>query len=253
MRLHRFFITPPSQPITVGEKIEVTDAALIHQWRKVFRFKGARETVILLPNSGVELVSEVVSIDDKKAVVEIVASNTKETRQKKIVLFQSIIKGDHFELVLEKCTELGVSHFVPIVAERSEKKNINLERAKKIVKEASEQSGKTTLPLVNEVMTLEEVFAPPHSPLLGKEGRTEKTGFNNFTPEFSFALDHSGSPLSTNNLKLTTANFFIGPEGGWTDRERELFRSKNIPLLSLGEQILRSETAAIAVSSLLLL
>lgn len=217
----------------MGEKIEVTDAALIHQWRKVFRFKGARETVILLPNSGVELVSEVVSIDDKKAVVEIVASNTKETRQKKIVLFQSIIKGDHFELVLEKCTELGVSHFVPIVAERSEKKNINLERAKKIVKEASEQSGKTILPIVDDVVTLEKVL-------------------NIFTVP-SIALDFSDQRIDAKNFSQKELGIFVGPEGGWTDREREFFKTKNVSMVSLGEQVLRSETAAIAVSALLLL
>jgi RsmE family RNA methyltransferase len=57
-----------------------------------------------------------------------------------VVLFASLIKKDKFEWVLEKCTELGVSEFVPVISERSEKKGLNIERARKIIKEASEQS-----------------------------------------------------------------------------------------------------------------
>lgn len=238
MRLHRFFVTSPS-PLKEGEQFKIADADLLHQWRKVFRFKGG-ETLILLDNSGAEHVSRIVSLEGKSALVEVLESRVKEDKIPFVTLFQSIIKGDHFDLVLEKCTELGVSQFVPVIAERSEKKKINLERAKRIVKEASEQSGKVRLPVVHEAMTLESVFE------LRSEGKFY------FTAEQSSALDPSGSAF-TNNLKLRTNNFFIGPEGGWTENEKKIFTSNNVKLVSLGDQVLRSETAAIAASSLLLL
>ncbi|MFM2357586.1 MAG: hypothetical protein RJA61_323, partial [Candidatus Parcubacteria bacterium] len=137
--------------------------------------------------------------------------------------------------ILEKCTELGVTHFVPIISERSEKKNLNYERAQKIIKEASEQSGRGTLPELGETCVLQDVF--------------EKY------PMDFIAFDFSGTKLENNKFQITNSKIgiLIGPEGGWTERELQVFKDKHIPLFTLGNQVLRAETAAVAVSSLLLL
>lgn len=137
------------------------------------------------------------------------------------------------EWVLEKGTELGVSVFVPLVSDRSEKKNLNVERAEKILIESSEQSGRTVVPKLRDVVTFDEAIV-------------EDFPCFAFHPKGDvFTIEHTQnySPLG----------IFIGPEGGWSDREIFLFKQNNVRVYSLGEQTLRAETAAVAISSLILL
>jgi 16S rRNA (uracil1498-N3)-methyltransferase len=150
-------------------------------------------------------------------------------------LFQSIIKKDNFELIVEKCTEIGVSAFHPLISERSEKKDLNVERLNKIAKEAAEQSGKTKLSKIFNPEKLEKAIAS-----FGEE---------------LFVLDFVGENLSktisiTKNKKI---GILIGPEGGWSDNERIWLGDMGIKSVSIGFQILRAETAAIVASALILL
>lgn len=230
MRLHRFFI---EQKILESGEVVLADKDLIHQWGKVFRLKMG-DRVILFDGSGFDYVEEFVSLDKNKGVLKVVEKIKNENVPKKeIHLFQSVIKKDKFEWVLEKGTELGVSHFHPIISERSEKKNINFERARKIIKEASEQSGRGSLPTLKELVDFKE-------------------SLNNNFP--SVAFHPAGDQFDRSNFEKEKAfGIFIGPEGGWSDRELEIFKEKGVKILSLGTQILRAETAAVAVPSLFLL
>ena len=273
MRLHRFFI---EQEIPDSEEVTIADKDLIHQWQKVFRLKTG-DKVIIFDGSGFDYVSEFVSLDRNNSILKIVEKKLNQNIQKKeIHLFQSIIKKDKFEWVLEKGTELGVSFFHPIISERSEKKNINFERANKIIKEASEQSGRLNLPHLNELANFEDVLGnigftqldavrgasekrPSHTSEYGEgaserrneEMRQVRKSYNDFV---SIAFDPTGDKFDKNDFeKEKILGIFIGPEGGWSDRELELFKEKRFKILSLGNQILKAETAAIAVSSLLLL
>lgn len=230
MRLHRFFINKEIQER--GEVI-VADKVLLHQWKKVFRF-GEGDRVILFDGSGFDYICQFVLLTKAKGVLNIVEARKNEFAPKKeIHLFQSVIKKDNFEWVLEKGTELGVSYFHPIISERSEKKNINFERAEKIIIEASEQSGRGKLAEIQEVSDLESCLD------------------NNF-PSVVFHLD--GEEFKKEDFaNEKIMGVFIGPEGGWSDREINLFKEKGVKILSLGMQTLKAETAAIAVSALLLL
>lgn len=230
MRLHRFFI---KQKIPESGEVMVADKDLIHQWGKVFRLKTG-DRVIIFDGTGLDYVSEIVSLNKNEAVLKVVEKIKNENVPKKeIHLFQSIIKKDNFEWVIEKGTELGVSYFHPIISERSEKKNINFERVRKIIKEASEQSGRGSLSNVSELVNLENSLN------------------NDFT---AIAFHPTGDKFDKNNFeKEKVVGIFIGPEGGWSDRELEIFKENKVKILSLGQQILRAETAAIAISSLLLL
>ena len=230
MRLHRFFI---EQGIPESGEIIVADKDLIHQWHKVFRLKSG-DRVVIFDGTGFDYVSEFVSLDKNSAVLRVVEKKLNQNIPKKeIHLFQSIIKKDKFEWVMEKGTELGVFYFHPIISERSEKKNINFERAGKIIKEASEQSGRGNLPKIEELTNLEDALN------------------NDFV---SIAFHPTGDKFDENDFeKEKVLGIFIGPEGGWSDKELELFKEKGIKILSLGNQILKAETSAIAVSSLLLL
>jgi len=215
--------------------VVIRNKDLLHQWRDVFRFNVGSQ-VILFNGDGKEYRATLMSLnyhDTRAAVLE-----TKENtiRSKRIIhLYTSLIKKDKLEWIWEKSTELGVLHFHPILSERSEKKNLNIERAEKIIVEAVEQSGRAFLPKLYPPLTLEEAYAGAVSP--------------------SLVLDVSGKPLRNflHEGSKDELGLFIGPEGGWSDREIQFFFEKNIPLFSLGDATLRAETAAIAAATVLLL
>lgn len=138
----------------------------------------------------------------------------------------ALTKGDRPELVVQKVTELGVDRIVPFVAERSvvrwdaDKAHRQLERLRIVAREAAMQSRRAWLPEVVPVATFAEV-----SGLAG-----------------ACLADAGGGPPDLRHPVV-----LIGPEGGWSEREREA----PIPVLSLGPGILRSETAAIAAGCLM--
>ena len=136
---------------------------------------------------------------------------------------------------MEKATELGVAQICPVIADRSEVKKFNLPRAKEIVREAAEQSGRGNLPALYEPMELQNVFK-------------EYTFYKNL------AFDPSGEAFQKKEWGAEEKlGCFIGPEGGWSARELTVFRERGIPVCSLGSPTLRAETAAVAVTALLLL
>lgn len=235
MRLHRFFVSHLTNvPLKSGNEFNTQDSDLIHQLKDVFRM-NAGDQAVLLDGSGFEFVSSITELT--KGIVRFsigVSKPSANMPKAEVVLFAALIKKDKFEWVLEKGTELGVSAFIPVIADRTEKKDLNFERAAKIVREASEQSARGTLPAVYDAMGLEPAL------------NTMKIPFVAFHPE--------GKPFDKKEiLKEKHVGLLIGPEGGWTEREIDFFRSKGVTLYSLGSQILRAETAAVAVSAILLL
>ncbi|MEI6058457.1 MAG: RsmE family RNA methyltransferase [archaeon] len=231
MKLQRFFI---KQELKDGGEVNINDADFVHQIFHVFR-KKAGDEIILLDNTGYEFLAEIVSLNKKEANLNIL--NKKEVLnicKNEVILLASLIKKDKFEWVLEKCTELGVSGFVPVISERSEKKGLNIERARKIIKEASEQSERGRMPEICEPIDLEEALK----------------GLNCE----AVALHLNGGLFNIEKLKsIEKVGLFVGPEGGWGERDIAIFEKNNIPLITLGSQVLRAETASVAVSSKLLL
>jgi len=239
MRLHRFFIEE-----RIGDKKEITliDDNLLHQWRTVFRMKPG-DLLILLDNTGFEFLSRITNMTRKDVTLFVEEKTENKTRPKReVFLFQSLIKKNNFEWLLEKATEIGVSHIRPVIGDRSEKKGINFatnfdrekNRAKKIITEACEQSGRGKLPALYEPMDLEEAICCYSFPII--------------------AFHPLGRPFDAAEFeKEKTIGVLIGPEGGWSVRECEFFNEKKVRIISLGSATLRSETAALAASSLLLL
>ncbi len=248
MRLHRFFI---EESLRNKRDITLYEDDLIHQLKDVFRLRTG-DKLILLDNTGFEYISEIVVIAKSKAEIKIVdQSATLNAPTKEVWLFASIIKKDNYEWILEKATELGVSHFVPVVSDRTEKKDLNIDRAHKIVKEASEQSGRGVMPLIHDVRPFADALTHAlenNLKVLAFDGTGES-----FDKEKVFNKQNNLEKSLGIPQEKTAFALFIGPEGGWSDRELTLFKEKNIPVYSLGHQVLRAETAAIAISSLILL
>jgi 16S rRNA (uracil1498-N3)-methyltransferase len=155
----------------------------------------------------------------------------------RLMLCAALIKFDHFEWMIEKATELGVSKIVPVETIRSERgleraAHKRVERWRRIALEASQQSRRTFLPEVSEPAALDSVLA------------REAT--------HRFVFDESpNAPLLNSALPAArsvedTVMILIGPEGGWTEEERSQFTAVRCVPVSLGPLILRAETAAIA-------
>jgi len=230
MRLHRFYISGQ-----IGKEVRIEDRELLHQWLKVFRL-GASDRVIVFNGGDSEYEGYFKILSRNEAVLTIDRERkVKKPTNIELHIFQSIIKKDNFELIVEKGTEIGVSAFHPIITDRSEKKDLNIERLNKISKEAAEQSGKTILPTIFAPESLEKAISDFDGELL--------------------LLDFDGENLKDANssIKSKKIGVLVGPEGGWTENERDLFDDKEIKNISLGSQVLRAETAAIAISALILL
>ncbi len=233
MRLHRFLV---KQQISESNTIVIKDQDLINQIRNVFRFKTGSE-LIIFNGDGYDYRCQITKFDKDFMDLQVLVKMPNIISKRKIVLLQSIIKKDHFEWVVEKATELGVTDIYPVVSERSEKKSLNIERLHKIAKEASEQSGRGDVPSISDILSLNEVLAM------------------DFIKQYKvMVLDPKGKPYNKIDLATSVggdAAIFIGPEGGWSDRELEMFQDQGLNVVSIGERVLRAETATVAILAIL--
>jgi 16S rRNA (uracil1498-N3)-methyltransferase len=156
-------------------------------------------------------------------------------------LFPSLIKFERFEWLLEKATELGAGVVTPVQTERSEKGLEHaalkrLARWNRIAREASEQSRRARLPNIESPIDLPQAL------------RND--------PDHRYALDEAGAPpilsvLPDARQPGDSVALLVGPEGGWTDRERAAIAAAGWTPVSLGQNILRTETAAIAALAII--
>lgn len=247
MRLHRFYIT---EKIGSKKELVIDSPELVNQISRVFRL-GSGDKIVVFDGSGndFECVLLEVPLDfarGKKprggsqlhlAVCEVRPSRFMPTR--KVVLYQAIVKKDKFEWITEKATELGVTDIVPVITERSEKKDLNMERLQKIAVEASEQCGRGDVPVVHSARSdLAQVFSQP----VANDGSESIRGVA-FHTDGGARSDLAGQSLAV----------FIGPEGGWSPAELDMFHANKVSICSLGKQVLRAETAAVVALSKVLM
>jgi 16S rRNA (uracil1498-N3)-methyltransferase len=147
-------------------------------------------------------------------------------------LAMSIINLDKFDIVLQKATELGVCSIIPLVTDRveirAERYRGKAERWRKIVFEAVKQSGRSVIPIVEEPQPFDEIV--------------KRDGM-----KIVFDADAEAAPQQLGN----TVTIFVGPEGGWSERELQLAREHGCSFERLGIRRLRAETAAIVASALI--
>lgn len=226
MRLHRFYISQP-----LGEEVVIGEVSTIKQWTKVFRYTNG-DFVILFNGEGIDATYSIVEMSSKECKLTRTNTIPSYIPNKKVTLYLSIIKKDNFELVVQKATELGVSTIVPILSERSEKKNLNEERLKIISIEASEQCFRGDVPKIMPIVTLPKVLE------------------NELPHDISIMLQMGGESFKDTSVQKSINDakniaLFIGPEGGWSENEEKLFENKGMKSISLCKTVLRAETAAI--------
>ena len=207
------------------------DKSQSHYVSKVMRIKE-NEVFSLFNNSG-EWEAKILNIS--KSIVEF--NVTKQLRQKEnpkeLWLAFSPIKSNYFNFMIQKATELGVTKFLPVIFERTIVRKINKERLEKVIIEAAEQSNRITVPLIEEHQKLKNFL--------------------------SNDMDLIFTDLNTNNTKIDTKKLttkptcvIIGPEGDFSEEEREeILRFNDVQPIKINENILRSETAVISAISII--
>ncbi len=186
-------------------------------------------------NKNGEWKSEIIFLEKNRVEVKILEKIKNANNPSKIQLAICLIKKNPMETILQNATELGVSKIIPIVSERSEVKELNSERAKKIVIEATEQSNQLVPPEISKVIKLKD--------FLKTFDRTNK---------LLFADVNSKENLKSQDLKDSKSFcILIGPEGDFSPSERETILGKReVKPFTLSRNILRSDTAVISAISL---
>ncbi len=239
MKVHRFFVPPQ---LLFGRIARFDDPELVKQIGKVLRLRPDEE-VMFLDGDGFEYIAKILKVLKNEIQVEIMKRQANVSEPElKIKLYQALIKKDNFEFALQKCTEVGVSGFVPVLSERSEKKGLNMPRALRVLKESAEQSGRGIVPELTEILDYKLALS---------RAAARDTPTIIFHPE--------GEPISSYSPhgRLLALNIFIGPEGGFSDIEidmaREFIRNgRPVSIVSLGRLVLRAETAGIVAAGILL-
>ncbi len=228
MKIHRFI-----EDFDFSKKeLEINNIEIVKQIRNVLKLEIGKK-ITLSDGKGTEADTIITFIYSDKISCEVVEVRKASETTRKVRLYLAILKKDNFELAIQKSVECGVSSIIPIITERTIKTGLNKERLEKIIKEASEQSGRSVVPELLETMTYKEALEHGSE---NKERVIFDLGEENYKPD--------GSKASFRH----TVSIFIGPEGGFTEKEISLAKESNYQIASLGDMTLRGETAAIVAT-----
>jgi len=239
--MRRFFV--PEGAVKGGSVfIEGADA---HHISNVLRMKPG-EKLSVCTEDGTEYICVLKSIGDPvEARIEDLCRAASELPAR-ITLFQCLPKKDKMELVIQKSVELGVFRIVPVISERTvsrpdEKKCADrVKRWNAIARNAAEQSKRSVIPEVSMPVDFEQAMA-----------LSAENDLNLMPYEHASGMEHTRSVM--HSLKgLESIGVIIGPEGGFSEREVGKCRETGFEIVTLGKRILRTETAGIAVLSILM-
>ena len=204
-----------------------------HYIMNVMRLK--RGSKINFFNKTGEWKSEIIFLEKDRVEVKFLKQVKSANNQSKIELAICLVKKNPMETILQKATELGVSKIIPIISERTEVKELNQDRAKKITIEATEQSNQLVPPEITEVIKLND--------FLKKLDESTKLLFADVNSQDNLKIEDLQGSKSLCVL--------IGPEGDFSPLEREAIRgSLNVKPFTVSRNILRSDTAVISAISL---
>ena len=184
-------------------------------------------------NKNGEWLSEIVFLEKDRVEVKFLSKIKENTNTLNVELAICLVKKNAMEIILQKATELGIRKIIPIISERTEVKEINFERANKIVIEATEQSNQLEPPQISEILNLKDFL-------------------NINRNKIFFADINSDYSLEKKDFKEgETVTVLVGPEGDFSPTERELILNDSTTVaFSLSKNILRTDTAVISAISL---
>jgi 16S rRNA (uracil1498-N3)-methyltransferase len=239
---HRRFLIGPDQ---IAGEMAVLTGGQARQIARVLRLTEG-DRVCLLDGSGVEHEAVIMALSGGEVTARIVGTKACESEARvRLTLAVCLPKGDKIELIVQKCTELGISELIVVRSERTvarldaARTRERLERWHRIAREAAEQSGRARAPEIRGVVEFGDLYASIRESQIALVA-TEGQG----AARLRDVLRGRGD--------LESVVLIIGPEGGLTDREVALAESAGAKRISLGRRILRCETAAIAACALVM-
>lgn len=220
--------------LAVGTSIALPDDAANHLAR-VLRLREG-DGCVLFNGDGHDYDARIAAISKRGVLADVTGARAVDNESPlRVTLLQGIARGEKMDLILQKATELGVASILPVMAERTEVK-LDAERTEKrmahwrsVIASACEQSGRARLPSL----------AVPAA--LGEAAQAVESGTTKLT------LDPTGDvSLATVQVEAGAVVVAIGPEGGWSPRDRDALSVAGFTGLRLGPRILRTETAGLA-------
>ena len=239
MRLTRVYTPDLLSPDTTLVLSAMPSAHLI----KVLRLRAGAKAV-LFNGDGIDYLGEIVLAKPEAAQLRILSAQPAAAESPlKITLLQAICRGDKMDWVLEKATELGVTHVIPVQSERSEvqldseRANKRREHWQRVVISACEQSGRAFVPQVECLQTLAQRLSGA------------------IPAAVKLSLEPGGVPTSNSMIsvvrELSSVVLAVGPEGGWSERDLAQLALGNFTQVAIGPRVLRTETAGIAAISVM--
>ena len=243
--MHHFFVSPEQ---VEGGLIRITGSDVNHI-KNVLRIRQGEE-MLVSDGTGRDYLCQAEEIAGLEVTVRILETE-EEVRElpSRIWLFQGLPKSDKMEFIIQKAVELGAAGIVPVTTRNTvvkldpKKEEAKVKRWQAIAESAAKQSKRSLVPRVSGIMTLKEAF-----------DYVESQGFSvRLIPyEHEAGMDGTKTELDAAGPGQDIA-VFIGPEGGFDEREIELALSKGVRPISLGRRILRTETAGLALLSVLMM
>ncbi len=193
-----------------------------------------------------EFKAEIIEIDKDEIVCEIVEKiNINNESKINITLVQGIPKQTKMETIIQQNVELGVKSFIPLITERTvvklndkDREQKKLDRWRKIAKESSKQSKRNIIPTVEDIVTVKELVER----------------LKNEDAEIIVPYELEDMKILKDVLSITKQDYYIiiGPEGGFDVKEIEMFKEAGAHIVTLGKRILRTETAGVVASSVVM-
>ena len=233
--MHRFFI--PKDQI-LNRTLEF-DLDQIHHIKNVLKLVNG--TKIETFDGEYNSYLAAINYNNKNVSADILEVKEEENSNFKLNIFQSVIKNQKLEYIVEKLTEIGISSFTPIISDRVQKNDIQscslnkIKRFRKISKESSEQSGKIIIPKILEIRNFSQIIE-------------EKV--NGLKILFYEESKDTKDISSINFLDQKEVSIVIGPVGGFSAKEIDLARKNKFDIVNLGASIFKSDTASIIAASL---
>lgn len=238
--MHRFFLS--AQLLQSPEVILPSEVS--QQISRVLRLKTGNE-IILLDDQGFEYSASLCEVHDSHCVATVLSKNPAAGEPAtRLTLMIGLTQREKFEMILQKCTEVGVSTFIPMISSRTLlQKNRDVEekypRWKKIIQEAAEQSHRGRIPVLQPVMKYDDALLA----MQGDESLKLILWEDEEKTSFKELLQQQGG----RNIVL-----IVGPEGGLSVEEVDAAKKRSFTPVTLGKRILRMETAAILAAGIVL-
>lgn len=218
----------------------------VNHIRNVLRLKEG-DKIIVNNNNGIDYTCVISSTDSSKVIADVVDVNKNSSElDTRIVLFQGMPKSDKMEFIIQKAVELGVAEIVPVMTRRTvvkidaKKETKKIDRYNAISESAAKQSGRGVIPVVKNFMSYSEAI------------EYAKTLSMNIIPyEEASGIEESRQIVSRIKGK-DSLGIFIGPEGGFAKEEVEKARGIGAHVVTLGNRILRTETAGLATLAIIM-